>query len=267
MSLDDMMAFRVAYLKAISESWRDDTFKQKMIAATADGGGDNSGWQYLDRDITSPVLNDTNKVNNWDIDLHFLEDVLPGNGYHPELSGGWVGPRAVLTLNFPDPPTTDDQQAVALADYYFKLATPFGEIERHGTGGGGVSSGAGGNGMGHMSDALVLGGVIARSLALSWSSTEFKQQLVKTAGADALPVLANWLGYKCPWNVEIRVAFYGTGAGLPVWNDNDGVKKWDPKPRNALQMYLPNKPAGSPPYAIALAAYNQTGDQYPLTCP
>lgn len=264
MSLNDMMLFRLAYLKAIALSWREPASLKRMIEV-------DDGWAFFREKKLEPLP-------AWDIDLRFRPDQLPGAGFRPAQTGGWVGPNFLLELRLPKAPNPSDQP-LALAQYYAALPTPFGvkgkeepkkcecpchedEAEK---GRGRVhnysSAGAGGAGMGHWSDAVVLGGVILRALALSWSDDDFRWQL----GENPLQALQNWLGYNCPWNVTLRVEYTDL-----TWDAHS--RAWSEKPRNRLTLYLPSKPDvtvnGEPiSLAVALAAYNQTGDAYPLTCP
>ncbi len=259
MSLDDMMRFRISYLKSIAKAWNDPAFFEQMTSA-------DCGWSCL-----------AGPLPRWDIDLEFRRDKLAGNGYRPAETGGWVGPDFALQLRLPPGPTSEVEQLTAITRYYALLPSPFGQLrkgEKHCRDNAKTccdrpdadlaedsSDGAGGSGMGHWADALVLGGVIVRALALSWSNADFKQQLA----SDALTALENWLGYNSPWNMSLSVDFEQGGSR---WNGKD----WHPKPRNLLRLFVPNRPtldvSGQPVnLAVALAAYNQTGDAYPLTCP
>ncbi len=167
MALDDFMSFRLTYLQAIAKSFGDKNFFKEMVNA-------QDGLAFLKKNFPSSPLPD------WSIHVLFREDTLPGNGYHPEATGSWVGPRAKMVLRFPLAPDDVAIRASALAAYYQELPSPFGQ--KHdptsknlgapspagGGGSAGTSAGSGGAGMGHESDAFVLGGVVLRALALSW---------------------------------------------------------------------------------------------------
>jgi ribosomally synthesized peptide (two-chain TOMM family) len=249
-SIITMMQFRLAYLKAIAKAWNDAAFFKKMIS-------DPDGWKCLG----SPKV-------HWNLELRFAEDTLPGNGYRPSLTGGWVGPDAVMTLRLPNAPA-EEQQSLALAAYYAEMSTPFGKAFKgrqdlaatfeavDGGNGGDGSDGSDGDGLGHSNDAFVLGGVILRALALSWSSDEFRQQFFQ---GDALVALENWVGYNFPWNMQIKAKL----DEELEWQA--GSERWSRAPRNQLTLYVPNKPQ-TQHQAVALAAYNETGNAYPLTCP
>ncbi|MDD9939583.1 MAG: BMA_0021/BMA_0022 family TOMM bacteriocin [Myxococcales bacterium] len=247
MSMNSMMQFRTSYLKAIAKAWADPALFRRM--ATSD-----DGFAFLE-----------GPKPNWDVELHFRENRMPGNGYRPELTGSWVGPNAILELRLPKAPDDAEEHAAALAEYYALLPSPFGferseEVQDGAESGGSshqvTSAGAGGSGMGHFSDALVLGGVVMRALALSWESADFREHVFSRG--RALGALQAWLGYSCPWNMDIEAV-----PSSIEWLPGLGFSA---KPRNRLTMWLPNRPEGHG-LGVALAAYNQTGDAYPLTCP
>lgn len=248
MGMSDMMRFRTTYLEAIARAWSDEAFFHAMTNWKAKG---YDGWEFL-----RPPL------PHWHIELAFGQDAMAGNGYQPELTGSWVGPKAILTLRFPEAPPLD-QQARALSAYYSELPTPFGHgtirVEPWPKGGGvppvGDDDGSGGDGMGYWSDALVLGGTVMRALALSWVDQTFSEQLF---GKNAVSALENWLGYTLPWNMQL----WAMRDPLPKWDGSC----WTPRPRNGLRLWVPNKP-DTRYHALALASYNQTGNAYPLTCP
>jgi ribosomally synthesized peptide (two-chain TOMM family) len=249
MGMDDMMRFRTSYLEAIARAWVDEKFFHAMTDKNAKG---YDGWRFLRRPRP-----------HWNVELAFGVDTLPGNGFRPELTGSWVGPKALLSLCFPQAPVIE-QQAEALAAYYKAMPSPFGqghpsadpwdEREQHQQPLG-DSDGSAGSGMGHWSDALVLGGTLVRALALSWSEPLFCEQFF---GGRALDALQNWLGYTLPWNMDLQAE----PARDMKWNG----RAWTPMPRNRLTLWVPNRPE-TKHRALALAAYNQTGDAYPLTCP
>jgi ribosomally synthesized peptide (two-chain TOMM family) len=246
--MDDLMRFRTAYLRSIARAWNDEAFFRAMTDRKAKG---YDGWRFLPHPLP-----------HWHIELFFGLDTLPGNGFKPELTGSWVGPRAILKLRFPRAPEVAEQSR-ALAAYYAELPSPFGHGRIHvepwhaseGPPPLQDSDGSGGAGMGYWSDALVLGGSVARALALSWSNSTFAEQFF---GDRALEAMQNWLGYTLPWNMQLE-AEQVTDV---TW---DGTK-WSPRPRNSLTLWVPNKPE-TRYQALALAAYNQTGNAYPLTCP
>jgi ribosomally synthesized peptide (two-chain TOMM family) len=99
--------------------------------------------------------------------------------------------------------------------------------------------------------------VYLRAVALAWVDDEFKSLLLR----DARSALADYLGYECPWNVDLRVA-------EPI-GPNVG---WDPRnktwtlPRMLTSFGLPNKPEAFEEQLVAFAAYNDAGPSYLFTC-
>lgn len=249
MSTDGMMTFRTSYLRAIAWAWERPDQYEKMVSTDA-----KTLFQYLGLPFPQ-----------WHIQILLRppcdakEPVgTAGDGYLPTFAGRWVGPKPVLRLPFPDAPHAD--AVAALAAYYQLLPTPFGPD----TSGG--EAGPGGMGMGPVSDALVLGAVLMRAVAMHWNDRDenhlaYERDLFGPQGGtppkNINDALAKWLGYDCPWNMEL-VAFHWDGS----W---DG-KGWSKPPQAALTLFVPAAPShGATPFA--LAAYNQTGAAYPLTCP
>lgn len=250
MALDGMMQFRLSYLQLVAWAWEKEARYDELV----DPQNPRDRWAYFDDlGLERP---------KWTIQLKIADPKteLPGSGFAPAETGGWIGPRAHLTFQFPAPPADVDIPAAAAA-YYARLPNPFGEPQPV-MGLAAVSSGAGGQGMGHASDAFVLGGVIVRALTVSWSNSDFRTKL--TSGASINGLLMDYLGYNLPWNMDL-FGTAGTSTYVPV---KDKVGTWKDPLLNTLEMFMPRRPAGSgADRALALAAYNQTGDQYPLTCP
>lgn len=274
MSIDGMMQFRLAYLEAIAQSWYDSAYRNRMFECA---------WEALE-DLKRPLP-------HWNIQLRLCDDTLPGNGFSPSRVGGWVGPNFQLQVGFPRAPTCDDglvqaeMRVSALAGYYELYPTPFGSGVRHkapAISEQDSSAGSAGEGMGHWSDALVLGGVLVRALALYWQDADFRQLLLQGGSAPHAPnkysggvmsVLEHWNGYTCPWNVDL----YVVERDDVVWNHKqrcwtrakDQPKSSNDRPPtlNELVLFVPRAPHDFDHWPIALAAYNETGSAYPLTCP
>lgn len=265
MGMDSMMLFRTAYLRAIAKAWNNEHFFNRMTDCNAVG---YDGWKILEECVDPPPC-----LPPWGIRLFFREDQYPGNGYHPELTGSWVGPQPIIRLRLPPPPAralpvpeAQAEQAKALAAYYAAMPTPFGYQAR---GKDAVQAqSALGTSMGPWVDALLLGATVVHALALSWNDELFNSQFF---GSEALLVLRNWLGYNLPWNMRIEAeGVKHDEAKWDVeqqqWQIRDGQKWTAGVPANSLTLFVPNRP--KPGFqAVALASYNQTGPAYPLTCP
>jgi ribosomally synthesized peptide (two-chain TOMM family) len=161
-AIDSMMQFRLSYLQLVAFAWEDTRNYDAIVA-------DPDGYSFFTKlNLSRPP---------WTIALKLSDPLigLPESGYAPAATGGWIGPRAQLTIEFPNPPENPDDAPAAMAAYYAALPSPFGEA---GLTPDAISTGAGGHGMGHMSDAFVLGGVIVRALAISWSNSSFRDSLI-----------------------------------------------------------------------------------------
>lgn len=98
--------------------------------------------------------------------------------------------------------------------------------------------------------------VYLRAVALAWNDLIFYEAFVN---GDSLGALEKWFGYKCPWNINLRVKDNGG-----KWKAKE--KRWKKLDRNKIIIGLPQKPAENKDQAIALAAYNDSGPTYLFTC-
>jgi ribosomally synthesized peptide (two-chain TOMM family) len=250
MSTDGMMTFRTSYLRAIAWAWEQPEHYHRMVHSDAEELFDYLGLPF-------PA---------WDIKISLQppraahEPVCEaGDGYQPAFAGRWVGPKPILKLPFPDAPTVEP--VAALAAFYELLPTPFGPK----TSGG--EAGPGGMGMGPVSDALVLGAVLMRAVAMHWNTADgklheaYEHDLFGPRGGkpprNINDALAKWQGYDCPWNMEL--------VAMRCDSTWDGTG-WSKRPRAELTLFVPAAPTETS-LPFALAAYNQTGAAYPLTCP
>lgn len=97
--------------------------------------------------------------------------------------------------------------------------------------------------------------VYLRAIALSWKDEKFKDAL-KT---DTKLALERYFGYKCPWNINIKVSEAGENHG---WEPDR--KKWN-LPKNTITFGVPTKP-NYDEQAVALAAYNDAGPTFLFSC-
>jgi ribosomally synthesized peptide (two-chain TOMM family) len=98
--------------------------------------------------------------------------------------------------------------------------------------------------------------VYLRAIALSWTDATFKQALLE----DTALALARYFGYKCPWNVKLRVR---EPAG-PEYGWNPTAKAWCLPPSKS-SFSIPVAPAVAE-QPVAFAAYNDAGPTYLFTC-
>lgn len=256
---DEMMKFRTVYLQAISKSWRDSSFLSKLTEA--------------------PVLTLKKEFGYtipWNLYVEIKTAPPEASMWEPDLAGGWVGPNAVVSVWLPPAPSNPDEFGKAWAAFYNEfpsLLVPkeenyykevLSEITTEEDGEQMVGQ-AYQLGMGQANSFLEFGGVTMRLIAMMWNDQRVREDLSAMSGDR---VLNKWLGYNIPWNMDIE--FNLTDDPKFRWNEKKG--KWpSPRPRkcqNGLRFYIPNAPGDDPSIdAIALSAYNVTGDQYPFTCP
>ncbi|NML16904.1 BMA_0021/BMA_0022 family TOMM bacteriocin [Azohydromonas caseinilytica] len=98
--------------------------------------------------------------------------------------------------------------------------------------------------------------VYLRAVALAWTNAQFKQDFL----ADPTGALANYFGYQCPWNVDLKVR-EATGPGQG-W---DAKKKQWTLPPVRTTFGVPVAPKVEE-QLIAFAAYNCAGPTYLFTC-
>lgn len=257
------MDFRLAYLRAIADAWKDktDTIKNKLI----DGNTDLLGYLKDNYRLHSPWKNITLQL------LEVFED--ENENQKPEWkqmeASGWVGPNDRFIINIPDKPGDPNQQVQALAAYYQIFPTLFGISKKTDMI---VIAAALPQDLGvDQKPFLEFGGVTLRAIALAWVDGGFLNELTNPDLVDATPVLSRYLGYTNPWNFRIKFVvhpdFVWHGETrenkIPMWNDG---QKDNPIPKNIIQLHYPTRPADSKFWPIALTSYNNTGPAYPFSC-
>lgn len=239
--VDRLMSFRLAYLRAIAESWKDPFFKEKLLNAD---------------DIQEILQNAPYSfVSPWkQVKIRLVDD--SNTVWEPVETAGWVGANDSFVISIPGKPHQKDQQVQALAAYYQIFPDLFGTQQTVSSGP--VIEAALPVDLGTSPEPfLEFGGVTLRALALAWENERFLIELTDPSLIDATPVLSKYLGYNNPWNFNIR--FISTDFG---W---DG-KNWTKIPKNVVELHYPRKPAEERFQPIALTSYNNTGPAYPFTC-
>lgn len=264
--IDTMMKFRTAYLKAIARSWNDP--------------------EYLERLHANPIaeLNAQMGVSvfPWDVVLEIQSVDADESLWDPVNAGGWVGRNAVISIWLPPPPAETGEWARAWAAYYNEFPSFLGTLPK----GTEASSGPVVRqsypvGMGHWNDFLEFTAAIMRLVAMAWKDPQVLSELRSIEGLpQGVKVLNKWLGYLMAWNMDVEFKLSGWFTESPPeekacrWNGESWPIPGGARPdscRNGLKFYIPNKPNPQSQdrsiEAIALSAYNVTGDQYPFTCP
>ena len=282
-----MMKFRTAYLRAIQRAWRIDGYLESLIKDP------------------ETELNSLGFYSPWNIDIEIgIPDKAHQSHWMPTEAAGWVGPNAVVSIWLPPPPPVEDQ-GQAWACYYDMFPTFMGtersNIKQQESSNQSSPPEIGEAlqlGMGQWQQFLEFGGVMMRLIAMAWTCDELRAEMGKALDPasdipiiDGIPILQRWLGYNVPWNMDIKfklTGWYDYGLDVRWHPDSDpneegwiiktqgyedakwpSSKDWPGSCRNSLHFYVPPVPDQDDWSidAIALSAYNVTGDQYPFTCP
>lgn len=99
------------------------------------------------------------------------------------------------------------------------------------------------------------------AIALTWKDPVFKEKLL----SDPMMALEHYFGYKCPWNITLKVTDVPTGGVNDYGWETKHPNKWH-LPRNSITFGLPMMPERDDEVCIALASYNDAGPTYLFTC-
>lgn len=252
--INPLMKLRLAYLRLIAESWRDDDLKNdiihgKDIFTLLKDYGFHSPWKHLEL----VLVHDEHKKTEW----------------HPSETSGWIGSDDTFIINIPKKPEDVEQHARALAAYYQLFPTLFGlsgeeKEEDHGFSGAlpldlGVDSAV----------FLEFGALTLRAIALAWGNQTFLDELATPMGAqpkDAKPALGRWLGYNAPWNFDIHFIIDPQFRWKSDQKKKHSQGHYTGIPKNSIVLHYPVKPEKEQFHAIALTSYNCTGPAYPFSC-
>lgn len=265
-----MMKFRTAYLQAISRSWQSEDYLVQFLK-------DPEG-----------TLRALGFDNPWEVDI--LMDASERGTWTPVKAGGWIGPDATIGVWLPPPPKDKKDYAEAWAKYYDEFPSLFGSR---------AEDAPYPLGMGQWKEFLEFGAVTMRFIAMAWGDAELREELFDASVffedvlivENAVSLLHKWVGYNVPWNMVIQFKMQDWSVPCDprektcccfVPSDGDTEGYWRRPGRegnpnklrpaccsNELKLYVPSKPSTDDGAvdAIALSAYNVTGDQYPFTCP
>ena len=196
--LDPLIAFRLAYLRAIAGLWRD----QKQFAKTlkaVEAPGTRRPFSH------DKVMSTYCPGFAWpwdDLDLEFK--ILGESQIHYGLNGnsGWTGPPNNVTIYLPGPPQKQDDYAEALAAYYAQFPSFFGSgitefplrlppiddsggVKGEPGPGPGAAIGTLPTGLGDLQSFFEFGAVIVRLLALLWHEQAQSGSIDATTAAKA----------------------------------------------------------------------------------
>lgn len=250
---------RAAYLRAIARSWQDPAYEKKLVDAVDLPRG---ALDLLEQDFGF----------HFPFAVRFDIDVQKRPRWEPTTTRGWVGYEDEFTIHLPQSPAKVADRAAILARYLQEFPTLLGNPTRNSGAGAGdaggpsevnAASGLSCAGAEVPSSFAEFGVITGRVLALAWTDEAFAERLFDAS--DARVLIQDVLDYMVPWNFQLRFRLVEEPA-----RDDDAY--WKNFPRNRILVHLPKLPhtpcdvddvALQP---IALAAYNDTGDQYPFTC-
>jgi ribosomally synthesized peptide (two-chain TOMM family) len=115
-------------------------------------------------------------------------------------------------------------------------------------------------------DFAWFGLITGRLIALAWHDEAFKHKLFDTDDARAL--IQDAMDVVIPRNFKLKFhAHAATRSGDGRQSDLEAAQfAFDDFPLTEICLNMPDRPSNEQESAIALAAYNHTGRQYPFTC-
>lgn len=245
MTHDPFSGLRAAYLRAIARAWRDPEYAAKLYRASKQER--TGALAVLEKDFNF----------KFPFEVKFaIDDVHPPR-WDPVRTRGWIGYADDFLIHLPKPPEQPEQRASALARYYQEFPTLLGRAR-------------GDQRAAEAPDEFgEFGGITLRALALAWNSDTFAAELYKTHDARAL--VQDYFDYIVPWNFKLRFREHTTGSDDHWTSDERSDAYWAKFPLSEITVHLPRRPDSPGPNdvqiePIALAAYNDTGPQYPFTC-
>jgi hypothetical protein len=291
---DALIEFRTAYLRAVSLVWRQGTADeavQNLLDPTQNA-------------LT--VMNDLFGCdvpwNMW-VRLSWDPDESKRPQWRPRLGGGWVGGERHhrITVYVPSHECLPSNavHATALAAHYAVSPTLFGEKPTGEDASFDVR-------LGSITTFEEFGGVFLRMLGLLWrvpTEPALAGLPAGLFGPNPEVMFQRWFAYRWPYNIDLEfvkctpgVQFDENGKPMPYcmqWTPSHGstgqgggwefaeVDEFGTRgawklglPQNELELSIPHFPVQEQNRAVrdldieplALAAYNQTGEVYPLTC-
>lgn len=262
--MKEVLNYRIAYMKAISLSWKDKEFKKSFL-------GSENVLDFLSSNENKGLFNDYK--NPWDLLKITVSDNYSMQ-WRPEETSGWVGENDYIEIFLPEMPIDDSLAAEALVQYYYLFPSflgPFKEQENL-LNNGNIPAGSVSAKMGLGDDILDFGSLMLRVISLAWQNPEFLDELITSSGdgsllskdckSDASQVLGKYFAYTNPWNFNLRF------RSCPEFKYQleDGKLKWSGIPKNHIHLWFPNSPDKVSSEPTALTSYHNNGAAYPFTC-
>jgi ribosomally synthesized peptide (two-chain TOMM family) len=224
---------RSAYLRAVARAWRDETYFRKLLETSrTDARG---ALPMLERDF--------NFTFPFDVKFAINDTLRPV--WRPIGSGGWFGFADRFDIALPAQPRDPADGAAVLARYCAEFPSLLGKATEADP----YSAAP--------PDFAEFGVMTSRLIALTWVEPAFAATLF--AAPDGRALVQDALDFVVTWNFTIKFT--------PAPGDSsDTDDYWRTFPRSAITVHLPENPGRVEVEPVALAAYNDTGGQYPFTC-
>ncbi len=234
---------RAAYLRAIARAWRDPNYQERLVEA--------SRTEALG---ALPILEQDFEFQ-FPFKVKFAIDDKQGSRptWTPVGTRGWFGYADMFEVFLPEKPERVDQHAAVLARYCAEFPSLLGASKRRSYG---QAKAEVYPEVEAPADFAEFGVITSRIIALAWSDERFASTLFDSV--DARQLVQDSMDYIIPWNFRLKF------SRVPGPSSNEDAY-WQSFPDSTITVYLPQTPELDVE-AIALAAYNDTGAQYPFTC-
>lgn len=221
---------RTAYLRAIARAWHDPRYLEQLLQESAGPRG-----------VLPMLEQEYGFVFPFNVRLILSTKRQPIWG--PNYTTGWYGFGDEFKLYLPASPSRVEERAAVAMQYYAEFPSLLGAATDPFT----VAP----------DDFGAFGSITVRILALTWESELFRTALYTSN--DSRVQIQDAMDYMVPWNFSlvIREAPGASSTSPAYWRDF---------PRSEITLHIPMRPETLAVEAAALAAYNDTGSQYPFSC-
>lgn len=246
---------RTAYLRAIARAWREPDYLAELVKKS--------------KEESDGVLHLLEKEYNFDFpfNVKFAISVDPPRpSWRPNESIGWLAHKDEISIILPRSPAAADKGKGELADALALYCEWFPSM-----------LGPPKDGVTQPPDDFAEFGVItARLLAIAWNDKSFADDLA--APDDARGLVQASMGIIVHWNFKLKFSFlewdeFWKDVLPPAGQPRNSIParvvlpaRVTIPPRVAITVNMPQEPPERAIWPIALAAYNDTGPQYPFTC-
>jgi ribosomally synthesized peptide (two-chain TOMM family) len=222
---------RTAYLRAIAKAWNDKDFYDKLRARS--------------NDDALPLLEQEFRFK-FPFDIKFYISFACQPQWTPEQTGGWLATADKFKLYLPGEPTNPQEADAVLTRYYEEFPSLLGRSP--------LATAP--------DDFANFGVTTMRLVALTWANDSFSKELY--AAKDARGLIQDALDVLVPWNFQLQLGKFNH----PELGEKSDLSStyWAEFPRSEITVNFPEAPDHKDTKAVALAAYNATGAQYPFSC-